>query len=583
MPPRETQIPAIPDPPASADPALRKFLASLKEAVEVRLGRRGDPLDEGLTKRDLVGLGGAAIALRPDGSQVTNGGINLTQVPAAVETPEDASGLAATASVRVVHLRWDPPTYSGHSHTEVWRATSDDFNAKVLQDTPADDFWFDQFVSPETDYYYWVRHVNTADRKGGFNGVAGTLANTQVDPAYVFSALTEQPFFEVTTPTTLNGQTVPAGTYMRDAYIQNGTISFLAFDLASGNRVFANDGTFGRVLASELSVLNANIKGTIQSDDYLAGSTGWAISKVGAAEFNTVTVRGTIYGGAATAFDAGVGLFAGDVSGTYKFRLGDPNGAKIEWDGSVLTGSLDRVLTFYGSTTYTTPALTDVRLEAPEIAGTPRWFTDAGDTWVYGHSSTGDASGVWSNTSSPWCVPNSSTASSWASETYALTRVVISEFRVTYSVTAHSGTVTAKLRTKQSIGDSWTEHTLSGSGSDSVRTAARYVSILFETTGVLGVTGNPTLTILAESTKEIFDVTTSAAGAVTVTLGGEYESLSEVRFTTSSATPVIVTYSNETLGVGVTNTVDVKAWDANAPGTLIATNTRMTVEGINGA
>ncbi|MBW9469747.1 DUF1983 domain-containing protein [Escherichia coli] len=57
-----------------------------------------------------------------------------------------------------------------------------------------------------------------------------------------------------------NGQT-----FIRDSFIQDGTIS------------------------------NAKIGNFIQSNNYVAGSAGWKLNKAGDAEFNNVTVRGTVY------------------------------------------------------------------------------------------------------------------------------------------------------------------------------------------------------------------------------------------------------------------------------------------------
>lgn len=54
------------------------------------------------------------------------------------------------------------------------------------------------------------------------------------------------------------------------------------------------------------AITNAYIGGTIQSDNYSAGSAGWAIAKSGSAEFNTGTFRG--------ALSAASGTFAGSLS-----------------------------------------------------------------------------------------------------------------------------------------------------------------------------------------------------------------------------------------------------------------------------
>ena len=52
-----TKVPAIKNIPAKTDPELRATLDSMKEAQEVRLGRRGDPRDRAITLRELIDSG----------------------------------------------------------------------------------------------------------------------------------------------------------------------------------------------------------------------------------------------------------------------------------------------------------------------------------------------------------------------------------------------------------------------------------------------------------------------------------------------------------------------------------------------
>lgn len=54
---RATKLPAAPSLPAEADPKTAPVIAALKEIMEVREGRRGDPLDRAVTVRDLVEWG----------------------------------------------------------------------------------------------------------------------------------------------------------------------------------------------------------------------------------------------------------------------------------------------------------------------------------------------------------------------------------------------------------------------------------------------------------------------------------------------------------------------------------------------
>ena len=52
-----TRVPGIPRPPSSVDPETRQYLEALAEAVEIRLGRRGDPRDRAVTLRELIDSG----------------------------------------------------------------------------------------------------------------------------------------------------------------------------------------------------------------------------------------------------------------------------------------------------------------------------------------------------------------------------------------------------------------------------------------------------------------------------------------------------------------------------------------------
>ena len=52
-----TKVPAIKNIPAKLDYETKATLESIKEALEVRLGRRGDPRDRAVTLRELIDSG----------------------------------------------------------------------------------------------------------------------------------------------------------------------------------------------------------------------------------------------------------------------------------------------------------------------------------------------------------------------------------------------------------------------------------------------------------------------------------------------------------------------------------------------
>jgi len=161
------------------------------------------------------------------------------------------------------------------------------------------------------------------------------------------------PFVVRTAPSVINGETVPAGVYLQDAYIANGTITTAKI----GNAVIT-DAKILSLTASKLTSGSMAVDTYIQSSNFVTGSSGWKLwtnaSGAGFAEFNggtggaAVTVRGTIQadagwfkgsilGGAATSYAAGTGFFAGLDSGVYKLRVGTAAAQRVTWDGTSLS------------------------------------------------------------------------------------------------------------------------------------------------------------------------------------------------------------------------------------------------------
>jgi len=100
------------------------------------------------------------------------------------------------------------------------------------------------------------------------SGLGGSAFNVRADQFAVFNSTGaggDNPFTIFTSSRTIDGVVYPAGTYIKDATIDNAAIV---------------DG----------SITNAKIGGTIQSTSYVSGSTGWSIRKSGAAEFNDVVI-----------------------------------------------------------------------------------------------------------------------------------------------------------------------------------------------------------------------------------------------------------------------------------------------------
>lgn len=162
------KINAIPEPPKAADPALRSFLTALKEAVEVRLGRRGDPLEEAVTKRELIDSGIARLGSAYHG----------TLQPVVVEdseariVPPVPIGFTAIGVFGGVHLTWENPfqAYNVHAYTEVWRGETNDPTKRILINSSRGATFFDRIPDEQkTGYWYWVRFLSEYNREGPFS------------------------------------------------------------------------------------------------------------------------------------------------------------------------------------------------------------------------------------------------------------------------------------------------------------------------------------------------------------------------------------------------------------------------------
>ena len=274
------------------------------------------------------------------------GGVIGTTPAGTVTTPTDytavdptiPTGLTTTGALASIIVEWTPANYLGHAYTEIWAAATNDYGAKVLVGT-ADGSIFSHSIGAGATRYYWIRFVNTAGVAGPFNSTSGTVGVTGQNPDYLIEVLSDAygvagpaPFFQLDSPTVINGVTIPAGTYIKQAWIADATISRAKIqDLAVDNAKI-NDLSAAKITAGTLQVGSY-----IQSQSYVAGTSGWKINSNGDAEFAQAVIRGSIYGGSATAYGTGTGLFSGLDSAVYKFRVGNPSGNQFTWDGTTLT------------------------------------------------------------------------------------------------------------------------------------------------------------------------------------------------------------------------------------------------------
>ena len=187
-----TRVPGIPRPPASVDPETRQYLEALAEAVEIRLGRRGDPRDRAVTLRELIDSGLAkdlkARPFDPNNWGSSNIGFSDASGLSNPSTPPSISGLSVVGAYSVINLSWGASYYGNHSQVEIWSHTSDTLGDATLAGITTG-FTYSDPVGSGVTRYYWVRNVSTAGVYGPFNSGSGTAGTTATDVAHQLAVL----------------------------------------------------------------------------------------------------------------------------------------------------------------------------------------------------------------------------------------------------------------------------------------------------------------------------------------------------------------------------------------------------------
>jgi len=152
-------------------------------------------------------------------------------------TPPAPMNLTADGALANIILTWDTPVYLGHAYAEIWAAeepvgggSPSLGDAVLIGQAPGT--VFSHNLGSGATRWYWVRFVNIGDERGPYNAVEGVQGQTGQDPAYLMDVLSEaygtgsgSPYFTLSTPQVIDGVEVPAGVYMYDAFIYNGSIT----------------------------------------------------------------------------------------------------------------------------------------------------------------------------------------------------------------------------------------------------------------------------------------------------------------------------------------------------------------------
>lgn len=178
--------------PRDFSPEGKRFAQAIVDNIQQLTGEKGNSLDKAVTFNDLVNAGIAKKQF-----VLTDGGSNFVIGPGdnqGVDTPTAPTGASASGAFQNILISWDYPSYVGHSHTEIFVSTTDDFasaeiskgrlSPKFLGQTTAS--VFSHQVAAGSTRYYWIRHVNQNDFAGPTHGTSGLQASTAlIDTALI--------------------------------------------------------------------------------------------------------------------------------------------------------------------------------------------------------------------------------------------------------------------------------------------------------------------------------------------------------------------------------------------------------------
>lgn len=279
----------------------------------------------------------------------SRGSITASNEVAVFGPPPAPTNVVASPAIRNVVVTWDAPDYPTHAYAEVWGASTDDISTAMLLGQSPGAVYVDA-LGPSATRYYWVRFVNVQYTRGAYNAINGTSATTGPDLTYTMGILadaygstSEAPFFQLDTPQEINGVVIPAGTYIKSAFIYDGVISnamignaaiddakianidagkittgYISADRVSAGSIDATilavdaaviaSGYIDAARINTASIGNAEIDaakittgtidnarvGNLESLSYVAGSDGWKLDKNGNIELNDAVFRGTL-------------------------------------------------------------------------------------------------------------------------------------------------------------------------------------------------------------------------------------------------------------------------------------------------
>lgn len=279
----KTGLPAISSPMA---PDVRQFLDRVADIIRS---------DEYVTKTALKQAG--VVTENEYGDLVPGDGQADYTIP-----PTPTNVLASGAMTNIL-LTWDDPAqfYGNFAYAEVWRSATNVLDTAVKLGTTQAPIYADA-VAPASTFYYWVRFVSRADVTGAYHSTTGVKGQTADDPDYLLDVLSDgglldpvssAPFVQLDQPVVIDGVTIPAGTYMKQAMIADATISRAKIAKLAVDTAQIADAAIKEAKIDNLAITTAKIANIIQSTNY-SQTEGWIINKSGNVVFNQGVFRGTL-------------------------------------------------------------------------------------------------------------------------------------------------------------------------------------------------------------------------------------------------------------------------------------------------
>ena len=318
-----TKLPGIPALPKDLPPDVAAYLNAVTQSLQVRLGQLGDPLDRAVTLRELIdsGLAEALKATPFDPNEISDSNIGFVAPidSADLSIPPAPTGLSGAAGFKSVILSWSNGNtqFSNFAFSEVFRNTSDAIGSAVRVAVVTGNRVTDQ-VDTNSTYYYWVRHVSTANIVGPFNSTSG-LAKTTLN---------------IDTPDIQDAAIVNAK--IADATIENAKVANLdASKITTGqlsaNRISVDGATIvadgsGQLKIADLGVNTAQIASAAITSAKI-GSAAVTSAKIGAAAITSAKIGSAAVNTLKITNGAVTNFVTGSVSAANRSGLGLTGGA----------------------------------------------------------------------------------------------------------------------------------------------------------------------------------------------------------------------------------------------------------------